>query len=137
MAKKEKTEKPAATKKAAKKVKAATPKTKKATKPKAAKTPKPKAKEAPKAPKQVVPETARVLNSEVVFDGPLFKILRDRLIEPGGAENVRDVIRHNGSVVILAIDGSKNKKRPLDCGRAAVSPRRKSVSVGTAGRQTR
>lgn len=112
MAKKEKTEKPAATKKAAKKVKAATPKTKKATKPKAAKTPKPKAKEAPKAPKQVVPETARVLNSEVVFDGPLFKILRDRLIEPGGAENVRDVIRHNGSVVILAIDGSKNKKDP-------------------------
>ena len=80
MAKKEKTEKPAATKKAAKKVKAATPKTKKATKPKAAKTPKPKAKEAPKAPKQVVPETARVLNSEVVFDGPLFKILRDRLM---------------------------------------------------------
>jgi ADP-ribose pyrophosphatase len=128
MPKKATTEKPAATKKATKKVKtaepaaavdarpkaakAAKPKTKKAVKPRAQKTPKPKAKKAPKRPEPVVEEKAQVLSSEVVFEGSIFKVLRDRLIEPGGAENVRDVIRHNGSVVILAIDKSKNKKDP-------------------------
>jgi ADP-ribose pyrophosphatase len=48
----------------------------------------------------------------VVFEGPLFRVLRDRLIEPGGHESVRDVVRHNGSVVILALDKSKNKRNP-------------------------
>jgi ADP-ribose pyrophosphatase len=128
MPKKAKTEKPAATEKAAKKVKTAEPaaalaakpkaaktakpKAKKAVKPRAQKTPKPKAKKAPKRQEPVVEEKAQVLSSEVVFEGSIFKVLRDRLIEPGGAENVRDVIRHNGSVVILAIDKSKNKKDP-------------------------
>jgi ADP-ribose pyrophosphatase len=71
-----------------------------------------KAKKAAKAPVAAVEEKAQILSSEVVFEGPLFKIVRDRLIEPGGAENVRDIIRHNGSVVILAVDSSKSKKDP-------------------------
>ncbi|MGA2207703.1 MAG: NUDIX hydrolase [Terracidiphilus sp.] len=57
-------------------------------------------------------ERATVLSSEVVFHGPLFRVLRDRLIEPGGQQNQRDVIRHNGSVVILALDDSKSKRDP-------------------------
>ncbi len=57
-------------------------------------------------------ECATVLSSEVVYQGPLFRVLHDKLIEPGGRENERDVIRHNGSVVILAIDNSKSKKNP-------------------------
>jgi ADP-ribose pyrophosphatase len=82
-------------------------------KPKAIKPAKPKGKKAVKAAKNTAREKrARVLNSEVVFEGPLFRVLRDRLIEPGGFENVRDVIRHNGSVVILAIDNAKKKKDP-------------------------
>jgi ADP-ribose pyrophosphatase len=128
MPKKEKAPKPAAKKKATKKAKtaktavaavlkqktskAAKKETKKAVKPKAPKAPKPKAKKAPKPSKPVAEESAQILSSEVVFEGPLFKILRDRLVEPGGAENVRDVIRHNGSVVILAIDSTKSKKDP-------------------------
>jgi ADP-ribose pyrophosphatase len=49
----------------------------------------------------------------VAFEGPLFRVLRDRLIEPGGKEGLRDIIRHNGSVVILAVDNhGKNKKDP-------------------------
>ena len=55
---------------------------------------------------------ARVLSSKVVWEGPLFRVLHDKLIEPGGRENERDVIRHNGSVVILAIDNSKSKRNP-------------------------
>jgi ADP-ribose pyrophosphatase len=81
----------------------------KAAKPKAAKALKPKAKI---APKPATANTAEILSSEVVFEGPLFRVLRDRLIEPGGHESVRDVVRHNGSVVILALDKSKNKRNP-------------------------
>ncbi len=67
----------------------------------------PKSKAAP-----AVTGTAQILSSEVVFEGPLFRVLRDRLIEPGGKESSRDVIRHNGSAVILAVDSSKSKKDP-------------------------
>ena len=57
-------------------------------------------------------EKAEVLSSETVFDGPLFKVSRDRLIEPGGKQATRDIIHHNGSVVILALDKEKNKRDP-------------------------
>jgi ADP-ribose pyrophosphatase len=57
-------------------------------------------------------ETAVLLSSEVVYQGPLFRVLHDKLLEPGGKPSERDVIRHNGSVVILAIDKSKSKKDP-------------------------
>lgn len=56
--------------------------------------------------------TAQILSSEVVFDGRLFRVVRDRLIEPGGKEGERDVVRHNGSAVILAVDNSKSKRDP-------------------------
>jgi ADP-ribose pyrophosphatase len=56
--------------------------------------------------------SAQVLSSAVVYNGPLFRVLQDRLIEPGGKESTRDVIRHNGSAVILAVDNAKNKKDP-------------------------
>ena len=65
-----------------------------------------------KAPKTVVIERATLLSSEVVYQGPLFSVRHDKLIEPGGKRNERDVIRHNGSVVILAIDSSKSKRDP-------------------------
>jgi ADP-ribose pyrophosphatase len=57
-------------------------------------------------------ESAQLLSSEVVYQGPLFRVQHDKLIEPGGLESERDVIRHNGSVVILAIDNAKSKKDP-------------------------
>lgn len=57
-------------------------------------------------------ETAKILSSEVVYQGPLFRVTKDRIVEPGGKENTRDVVRHNGSAVILAIDSSKSKKDP-------------------------
>jgi ADP-ribose pyrophosphatase len=57
-------------------------------------------------------ETAELLSSVVVYQGSLFRVLHDKLLEPGGKPSERDVIRHNGSVVILAIDSSKSKKNP-------------------------
>jgi len=57
-------------------------------------------------------ERATVLSSKVVYQCSLFRVVRDKLIEPGGRRNVREVIRHNGSVVILAVDDSKSKRDP-------------------------
>ena len=56
--------------------------------------------------------TASILDSQVAYEGPLFRVLRDHIIEPNGQESYRDVIRHNGSVVILAVDPGKKKKDP-------------------------
>jgi ADP-ribose pyrophosphatase len=53
-----------------------------------------------------------LLSSRVVFQGELFRVLHDKLIEPGGKNSERDIIRHHGSVVILAIDNTKSKKDP-------------------------
>jgi ADP-ribose pyrophosphatase len=90
--------------------KTATARKTKTTKPKKTKANKRKS---PALPLVTTVETAQVLSSECVFDGPLFRVLRDKLIEPGGKESSRDIIRHNGSVVILAIDNAgKNKKDP-------------------------
>jgi ADP-ribose pyrophosphatase len=58
-------------------------------------------------------ETAQVLASKLQYDGPLFKVFSDHIIEPNGVESTRDVVRHNGSVVILAVDDSKSKRDPL------------------------
>lgn len=54
----------------------------------------------------------RVVSSKVAFKGRVFSVYRDEVIEPGGHENVREVIRHNGSVVVLAVDESKNPHDP-------------------------
>jgi ADP-ribose pyrophosphatase len=56
---------------------------------------------------------AEVLASKVSYEGPLFRVLSEEIREPNGKRVNRDVIRHNGSVVILAIDKSKSKKDPL------------------------
>jgi ADP-ribose pyrophosphatase len=94
----------------AKKAKTRKPKAKKALK--KSKALKPKVKKALKALLPAVEETAELLSSETVFDGPLFRVLRDRLIEPGGKLATRDIVRHNGSVVVLALDSAKNKRDP-------------------------
>ncbi len=77
---------------------------------KAAKATKPRRER--RLPKTSLAEHAAVLSSRVVYKGPLFRIFHDSIIEPGGFSNERDVIRHNGSVVILALDNAKNKRDP-------------------------
>jgi ADP-ribose pyrophosphatase len=80
---------------------------------KPAKATKPKAKKLAKQPHTASSdERAQLLSSKLVYQGPLFRVMHDKIIEPTGKANERDVIRHNGSVVILAIDRSKSKKNP-------------------------
>ena len=55
---------------------------------------------------------AQLLKSKLAYQGKVFNVYTDTVIEPGGSKNTRDVIRHNGSVVILAVDASKNPADP-------------------------
>lgn len=55
----------------------------------------------------------KLVSSKLAYDGPLFQVYTDYVKEPGGIEMRRDVIRHNGSIVILAVDNSKSKKDPF------------------------
>ncbi len=53
-----------------------------------------------------------LISSKLSYDGPLFRVFTDKIRE-NGKELRRDVIRHNGSVVILAVDDSVNPQDPL------------------------
>jgi len=79
---------------------------------KTAKSAKPKSSKKTKSSKAASAEAEVLISSEIVYQGPLFRVLHDKLLEPGGKPSERDVIRHNGSVVILAVDKSKSKKDP-------------------------
>ncbi len=56
---------------------------------------------------------AKVLSSKTVFQGKVFHVTHDEVIEPNGVHATRDVIRHSGSVVILAVDDSRTEPRVL------------------------
>jgi ADP-ribose pyrophosphatase len=53
-----------------------------------------------------------VVSSNLSYEGPLFRVFTDKILE-NGRELTRDVIRHNGSVVILAVDDAKSKQDPM------------------------
>lgn len=50
---------------------------------------------------------ARVLSSRVAYRGPVFHVTTDQVAEPGGIRARRDVVRHAGSIVVLAVDDQK------------------------------
>ena len=56
---------------------------------------------------------ARVLSSKVSYKGPVFSVTTDQVEEPGGIRARRDVVRHSGSVVVLAVDDSGREPRLL------------------------
>ncbi len=56
---------------------------------------------------------AHVVSSRVSYDGPVFRVTTDVVDEPGGIRTRRDVIRHSGSIVVLAVDDSPSGPRIL------------------------
>lgn len=48
-------------------------------------------------------EKAKVLHSEILYQGKVFRLQRDTVIEPGGVQVARDIVVHPGSVVVLPI----------------------------------
>src|SRR5260370_31763435 len=67
----------------------------------------------PKTSAKKKPSTKpRLISSKLAYKGKVFSVFTDKVEEPGGNINIRDVIRHNGSVVVLAVDESKNPNDP-------------------------
>jgi len=46
---------------------------------------------------------AKVLSSKVLFQGRVFGVRRDHVVEPGGITTVRELVTHPGSVVVLPV----------------------------------
>lgn len=55
----------------------------------------------------------RLVSSRTVYQGPVFSVTTDHIVEPGGIKVRRDVVQHSGSIVILAVDDSRAIPRVL------------------------
>jgi ADP-ribose pyrophosphatase len=67
---------------------------------------------APSSTGRKKPSKPRLISSKLAFKGKVFSVVTDKVEEPNGFINSRDVIRHNGSVVVLAVDESKDPNDP-------------------------
>jgi ADP-ribose pyrophosphatase len=56
---------------------------------------------------------ALILKSKLAYQGKIFSVFTEQVREPNGVEAMRDVVRHSGSVVILAVDETTNPADPL------------------------
>jgi ADP-ribose pyrophosphatase len=56
---------------------------------------------------------ARVLSSIEAYRGPAFWVTTDQVLEPTGVRGRRDIVRHTGSVVILAVDDTHSEPHVL------------------------
>jgi ADP-ribose pyrophosphatase len=66
------------------------------------------------APKSTSLQTnSRLISSKLAYKGRVVNVYSDTVEEPNGLVFKRDVIRHNGSVVILAIDELVDPKNPI------------------------
>ena len=57
--------------------------------------------------------SAKVLKSRVVYRGPVFHVTTEIVREPSGVTARRDVVRHTGSVVVMAVDDGSAEPRLL------------------------
>jgi ADP-ribose pyrophosphatase len=46
---------------------------------------------------------AKILHSKIIYQGPVFGVRRDEVLEPTGVHATREVITHPGSVVVLPV----------------------------------
>jgi len=60
----------------------------------------------PRARKSSTNKQVKILSSKVAYRGPVFSITSDQVKEPCGATVRRDIVRHSGSVVMMAVEGS-------------------------------
>src|ERR1700682_1134130 len=54
-------------------------------------------------PRKTGRPVAKILRSEEVYNGAVFGVRRDEVLEPGGVRAIREVITHPGSVVVLPV----------------------------------
>lgn len=65
------------------------------------------------SPRRTGKQKLQVLSSKVVYEGKVFKVTCDKVTEPSGITATRDIVRHSGSVVVLAIDEDGDEPRVL------------------------
>ncbi len=56
---------------------------------------------------------ATIVSEKLAFQGHIFAVYTEEIQEPNGVHATRDVVRHSGSVVILAVDEETNPADPL------------------------
>lgn len=56
---------------------------------------------------------ARVISRRLVYKGPVFWVTSERVVEPSGVRVLREVVRHTGSVVVLATLNDRSDPRVL------------------------
>jgi len=70
----------------------------------------------PRQRKSPQTKQVKILSSKVAYRGPVFAITTDHVKEPSGKTVRRDIVRHSGSVVMMAVEGtnllSRRKKAP-------------------------
>jgi ADP-ribose pyrophosphatase len=60
----------------------------------------------PRQRKSSQKKQVKILSSKVAYRGPVFSITTDQVKEPSGATVRRDIVRHSGSVVMMAVEGT-------------------------------
>ena len=56
---------------------------------------------------------AKTIKSTLAFQGNIFSVYTEEVQEPNGVHATRDVVRHNGSIVVLAVDEETDPHDPL------------------------
>lgn len=59
------------------------------------------------------PKHAKILSRKIGYRGKVFTVVADKVREPQGVVALREIIRHHGSVVVLAVDDSTAQPRVL------------------------
>src|SRR5947199_2878764 len=59
------------------------------------------------------PKHAKVLSRKIGYRGKVYTVVADKVREPEGVVALREIIRHHGSVVVLAVDDSASEPRVL------------------------
>jgi len=59
------------------------------------------------------PKHAKILSRKIGYRGKVYTVVADRVREPKGVLALREIVRHHGSVVVLAVDDSKSPPRVL------------------------
>jgi ADP-ribose pyrophosphatase len=47
--------------------------------------------------------SGKILSSKVIYEGPIFGVRRDEVLEPTGVRATREVVTHPGSVVVMPV----------------------------------
>jgi len=59
------------------------------------------------------PKHAKILSRKIGYRGRVYTVIADRVREPQGVVALREIVRHHGSVVVLALDDSSSPPRVL------------------------